>query len=268
MSEFEDSGWSDADYAEHYREAADGFIVERTTLLRLVCSFHREMVGAGHGSRVLDMGCGDGTLARVLLDCDASIELMLQDGSADMLGAARERFDAEACVSFHCTTFDDIAIVRTAFEWVRDRIPHTADVGGEVVTCSASEVMRAGTGICYAKAHLLAALLRANGIAAGFCYQVLRRDAPLSGVVLHGLNAVCLSALGRWVRLDARGNTGDIDARFDLERERLAFPPDVAAGEFTYDTIYAAPARVVVETLRSGTSLAALWPRLPASLPV
>jgi len=46
----------------------------------------------------------------------------------------------------------------------------------DVVTCSASEVLREGTGICFAKSHLLAALLRAVGIPAGLCYQVYQRS--------------------------------------------------------------------------------------------
>jgi len=36
------------------------------------------------------------------------------------------------------------------------------------VTCKASDVLIYGTGYCYAKSHLLAALLRANAIPAGF----------------------------------------------------------------------------------------------------
>src|ERR1700737_1911673 len=62
-------------------------------------------------------------------------------------------------------------IVRRCFEWVRDSIQHSADFQRNPVTCSASEVLACGTGYCYAKSNLLAALLRANGIPAGFCYQ-------------------------------------------------------------------------------------------------
>ncbi|MGH7340562.1 MAG: transglutaminase-like domain-containing protein, partial [Candidatus Rokuibacteriota bacterium] len=66
-----------------------------------------------------------------------------------------------------------LAVVRACFEWVRDRIPHTVDHGLEPVTCAASEVLREGTGFCYAKSHLLAALLRANRVPTGFVYQRL-----------------------------------------------------------------------------------------------
>jgi transglutaminase-like putative cysteine protease len=56
-------------------------------------------------------------------------------------------------------TTDIHEIVRRCFEWVRDSIPHSADFQRNPVTCSASEVLASGTGYCYAKSHLLAALL-------------------------------------------------------------------------------------------------------------
>ena len=62
----------------------------------------------------------------------------------------------------------EMELVEKTFVFVRDSIAHSVDCGGTAVTCSASEVLHVGQGLCYAKAHLLAALLRANGIAAGF----------------------------------------------------------------------------------------------------
>ena len=57
---------------------------------------------------------------------------------------------------------DEVAKARCLYEWVRDNISHTADAGLDIVTCRASEVLHHGTGICFAKSHLLAALLRAK----------------------------------------------------------------------------------------------------------
>ena len=54
--------------------------------------------------------------------------------------------------------------IRRAYEYVRDRIPHSADIDAEEVPCTASEVLETGHGICFAKSHLLAALLRYKGI--------------------------------------------------------------------------------------------------------
>jgi transglutaminase-like putative cysteine protease len=77
---------------------------------------------------------------------------------------------------------DCIEIARRCFEFVRDEIRHSWDYQLNPVTCRASEVLIHGTGYCYAKSHLLAALLRANSIPAGLCYQRLSRgdSGPLS----------------------------------------------------------------------------------------
>src|SRR5262245_12914668 len=121
---------------------------------------------------------------------------------------------------------DALQTARRCFEWVRDQIRHSYDYRLNQVTCRASEVLEAGTGICYAKSHLLAALLRANSIPAGFCYQRLSLGLSLdeSGVrfCLHGLNALFLPELG-WYRVDARGNKPEVDAQFRPPVEQLAF---------------------------------------------
>ncbi len=67
----------------------------------------------------------------------------------------------------------DTDLAKACFEWVQENIQHSLDFERTEVTCRASDVLTLRTGYCYAKSHLLAALLRANGIPAGFCYQRL-----------------------------------------------------------------------------------------------
>ena len=52
-------------------------------------------------------------------------------------------------------------IAKRCFEYVRDQIKHSGDHELDPVTCKASDVLEHETGWCYAKSHLLAALLRA-----------------------------------------------------------------------------------------------------------
>jgi transglutaminase-like putative cysteine protease len=134
---------------------------------------------------------------------------------------------------------DPVAGAEAAFRFVRDEIDHVIDACDPRVTWRASDVLRERVGICYAKAHLLAALLRAQGIPAGFCYQELS--------ALHGLNGVHL--LGKWVRLDARGNRTGARGEFSLDEEKLAWPVDFARGERDHPEIHPAPAAVVVDFL-------------------
>lgn len=110
--------------------------------------------------------------------------------------------------------------------------------------------MRHREGICYAKSHLLAALLRAQGIPCGLCYQKLTLgDTPETGYCVHALNAIYLSGERRWIRLDARGNKLGVDAQFSLTEERLAFPIREHLGERDYGEIHAEPHAAIVQTL-------------------
>jgi transglutaminase-like putative cysteine protease len=162
---------------------------------------------------------------------------------------------------------DEVAKARCLYEWVRDAIPHTNDAGLDIVTCTASEVLQHGTGICFAKSHLLAALLRAVNIPAGFCYQVLRLNPPVDiEPVLHGFNAVYLAALDTWIRVDSRGNTNGINSQFSIEREQLAFAMDPMADEFIYEAIFAAPVDSVVNRLKMYKTIHELWLDLPQCL--
>lgn len=151
-------------------------------------------------------------------------------------------------------------ITRVCFEWVRDRIQHSGDHGADTTTCRASEVLVEGTGWCFAKSHLLAALLRSNGIPAGLCYQRLCRDDG-NGFTLHGLNAVHLPEIG-WYRIDARGNKSGVDAQFCPPEEKLAFSSQID-GEFDFPEIWPDPSPVVVECLNRHDG----WEQVKANLP-
>ena len=101
----------------------------------------------------------------------------------------------------------DIKTIEKSYLFVRDEIKHSWDVQDRRVTARASQVLRERIGICWAKANLLAALLRANHIPAGICYQRLTLgDTPDTGYCIHALNAVYVPSLKQWIRLDARGN--------------------------------------------------------------
>lgn len=117
---------------------------------------------------------------------------------------------------------EEEVFVRRCFEYVRDQIRHSWDFKLNPVTCKASDVLQYGTGYCYAKSHLLAALLRAHQIPAGLCYQRLTVEPGAPTYCLHGLNAVYLQKYG-WYRIDARGNKAGVQAAFAPPTEMLAF---------------------------------------------
>lgn len=156
--------------------------------------------------------------------------------------SAKARELAEGCNS-------DTEITRRCFEFVRDAIRHTGDAGEGITTLRASEVLEQGSGWCYAKSHLLAALLRANGIPAALCYQRLSCSEYAPDIYcLHGLNAVYLKEFG-WYRIDARGNKEGVDAQFDPPHEKLAF--HLGENEYDLPDLYTEPLDVVVEALKT-----------------
>lgn len=156
---------------------------------------------------------------------------------------------------------DDTRTAQACFEWVRDEIKHSGDYQMDPVTCTAFEVLEAGAGFCYAKAHLLAALLRANGIPAALAYQRLSQCGSGPPYCTHGLNALYLPEYG-WYRVDARGNKPGVDAQFTPPEERLAFAGQ-DPGEYDFPRIYAEPPAAIVKALRHWRT----WDTFSAHLP-
>ncbi|PBC81156.1 Transglutaminase-like superfamily protein [Streptomyces sp. 2224.1] len=153
---------------------------------------------------------------------------------------------------------DAYTYAKAAFEFVRDTIPHSADSGDPRVTWRASDVLARRTGICYAKAHALVALLRARSIPAGLCYQKLD--------TVHGLVAVRLPGEDRWARQDPRGNKPGVDAQFRLDREQLAFPVRPECNELDYPVLFAEPHPTVLQCLQEAVDRPHLWQMLPTDL--
>ncbi|SDM36688.1 Transglutaminase-like superfamily protein [Streptomyces sp. cf386] len=180
-------------------------------------------------------------------------EVIDHDHPAVRETAARLAADAE----------DSYAYARLAFEFVRDAIPHSQDSGDMRVTWRASDVLKQGTGICYAKAHALAALLRAEDIPTALCYQRLAHDDG-DGHAVHGLVAVRFN--GAWHRQDPRGNKPGVDAQFSLDAERLAWVPEVRSNELDYPVLYAEPHPTVLSALKAAPDRPYLWSTLPTAL--
>jgi transglutaminase-like putative cysteine protease len=154
---------------------------------------------------------------------------------------------------------NDFDITKACYEWVRDEIQHSSDFERGPVTCKASDVLQHGTGFCFAKSHLLAALLRANGVPTGLCYQRLRSGHK--AYVLHGLNVVHLPRIG-WYRLDARGNKPGVEAQFTPPKERLAWSGQ-GSGEINFEKVWATPMTTVVTFLQG----CATWQDVMDNLP-
>ncbi|MBI3874340.1 MAG: transglutaminase family protein [Arcobacter sp.] len=162
-------------------------------------------------------------------------------------------------LAFGCK--NDIEIAKNCFLFVRDEIRHTGDYRDNITTIKASDVLKYKTGWCYAKSILLTALLRANNIPIGFCYQRLSCSEYKKDIYcLHGLNAIYLKEYG-WYKVDARGNKNGVDARFEPPQEKLAF--ELENGETELPKIYDEPLDIVIEALQTHTTYEAMINNFP-----
>jgi transglutaminase-like putative cysteine protease len=160
---------------------------------------------------------------------------------------------------------DDAEVARRCFLWVRDSVRHSSDHRISVVTCTASDVLKHRAGFCYAKSHLLAALLRARGIPAALCYQRLAYDSTASSFFLHGLVAIHLQRHG-WYRVDPRGDKPGIASDFSPPIERLPYTPKLR-GEMDVPGRFPDALACVVSTLHQWPTAEEVRANLPDYAP-
>ena len=151
---------------------------------------------------------------------------------------------------------------RIAFEFVRDEIPHSFDCDATVITARASDVLKHRTGICHAKANLLAALLRSQGVPTGFCFQrITLADDDSMGYCVHAFNAVYVG--DKWIKLDARGNKPGVHTHFSTEEPSLAFECRPEYEEHFWKGIYAEPHLATMRALEESRHLQDVIEKLP-----
>lgn len=149
------------------------------------------------------------------------------------------------------------ALIARTFEWVRDQIEHSWEYQKDTVPLKASDVLVNKHGCCFAKSHLLAALLRANGVSTGFAYQRVDNEWGPSAFRLHGFNSVYLPHAG-WYDLDARGSKQGMKTQFAPPKISLTHPDaDRVRG------IWPNPLSCVVDTLVNAAHVRELYQSLP-----
>ena len=140
-------------------------------------------------------------------------------------------------------------LARACQHWVRDNIVQCSADSVAAVSCNASDVLQSGLGSSFSSSHLLAALLRANGLASSFCYQ---RKQDTKGVFkLHGYCAVWLTDSG-WYPLEV-STVAQQPIRYHL-------------GECHYRLYSYAPLPEIVRALQQSVSWAAAEQALPSRI--
>jgi len=108
MTDYDKSRWADKEFAAGYADNADNIIHERRRLNSVLKSFYGHFLHGSKQVKVLDLGCGDGTLTAELTDGYPNIKPTLVDGSPDMLGKAKERLALFKGAEFVNASFQDM----------------------------------------------------------------------------------------------------------------------------------------------------------------
>jgi len=159
----------------------------------------------------------------------------------------------------------DVEKARVLYEYVRDVIRHSADINENLLTKSASDVLKHGHGICFTKSILLVAMLRSIDIPAGFGYQKIILDDELyPWLVLHGYVFIYLESIRKWIKVDARGNKPGVNAEFSIGKPVMAFEIRKELGETDQDINHPYPVDSIVKCLESNETREELWKNLPS----
>jgi tRNA (cmo5U34)-methyltransferase len=122
MSEdFKRSNWSRPEFSMEFRDNADIYVIERQRLLGIMRSFFRHHFRGRENPSVLDLGCGDGIVAREILSVDKTIKATLVDASEDMLSVASKKLKGIENVKYIKVSFQEMLhkdILKEDFDFV------------------------------------------------------------------------------------------------------------------------------------------------------
>lgn len=108
MNDFKKSSWNDGNFSRKYLDEADMYIPERDLLLRILASFYRKFIISDEKKRILDLGCGNGILSKTLFNQNDNLEIVVTDGSKEMLIEAKKELEGMPVLEFCQISFEEI----------------------------------------------------------------------------------------------------------------------------------------------------------------
>ena len=110
MSEFDGTRWADPDFIKEYLDNAEAYVPFRHSMLEMLRLFYLHFIKGNRTKKILDLGCGDGVIAEVILSADDGVRVTLVDGADEMLKKARERFSGNENVKYVCASFQELVV--------------------------------------------------------------------------------------------------------------------------------------------------------------
>lgn len=111
---FNESRWTDQEFSQDYRDEANYYLPFRKLFIETAKSVANHFLQEKARLRLLDLGCGDGFFVERFNPRSAD-ELVLVDGSPEMLEAARKRLKASSC--------SNIQYLHSSFQQLMERDP-------------------------------------------------------------------------------------------------------------------------------------------------
>jgi tRNA (cmo5U34)-methyltransferase len=104
---FEHLRWADRKFAQDYRDEANHYLPFRHLFIEVAKSVVEHFTASKTSIKILDLGCGDGFFIEEFKQ-RASDEIVLIDGSAEMLAAAKRRLAHFNNISYARHSFQEI----------------------------------------------------------------------------------------------------------------------------------------------------------------
>jgi tRNA (cmo5U34)-methyltransferase len=108
MTEFEDSLWTDGQFVKNYQDDASIYLPFRKQFYKTGKLIFEMFVSDRPEIRILDLGCGDGLFVKDLLRSFNISQVMMVDGSHEMLDAAMQQIKDHRCVKFVKASFQKL----------------------------------------------------------------------------------------------------------------------------------------------------------------
>ncbi len=106
---FKDSHWANSEFANYYLQDSDIFIPQRKQVLQLIKKiFSFYISNRIEEPCVIDLGCGDGAITKVLTEANKNIRSTLIDGSEHMLESARKNIPGKNIKEVVRISFQDL----------------------------------------------------------------------------------------------------------------------------------------------------------------
>jgi len=108
MSNFSDTNWADSEFAKEYLDNAEAYVPFRQEMLKVLALYYRDFLMGKESRNVLDLGCGDGILSRIVLGLDEKATITLVDGSQEMVDAAADKLGKRKNLSYFRSSFQEL----------------------------------------------------------------------------------------------------------------------------------------------------------------